>query len=104
MDRSFSRITFLEYRLKAAEAEVSAFKSGKKYQKIHEVHRKEVKALEQEIRHQKEETAQARRDMAAARNHWFEVFEDLQKEHRKEKAALQKQLAQMEKRDRKSVV
>ena len=49
MDRSFSRITFLEYRLKAAEAEVSAFKSGKKYQKIHEVHRKEVKALEQEI-------------------------------------------------------
>lgn len=85
MDRSFSRITFLEYRLKAAEAEVSAFKSGKKYQKIHEVHRKEVKALEQEIRHQKEETAQARRDMAAARNHWFEVFEDLQKEHRKEK-------------------
>ena len=98
MDRSFSRITFLEYRLKAAEAEVSAFKSGKKYQKIHEVHRKEVKALEQEIRHRKEETAQARRDMAAARNHWFEVFEDLQKEHRKEKAALQKQLAQMEKR------
>ena len=97
MDRSFSRITFLEYRLKAAEAEVSAFKSGKKYQKIHEVHRKEVKALEQEIRHRKEETAQARRDMAAARNHWFEVFEDLQKEHRKEKAALQKQLAQMEK-------
>ena len=62
MDRSFSRITFLEYRLKAAEAEVSAFKSGKKYQKIHEVHRKEVKALEQEIRHRKEETAQARRD------------------------------------------
>ena len=48
MDRSFSRITFLEYRLKAAEAEVSAFKSGKKYQKIHEVHRKEVKALEME--------------------------------------------------------
>lgn len=36
----------LECRLKAARAELGAFKSGKKYQDMQEMHRKEVQALE----------------------------------------------------------
>ena len=31
MDRSFSLITSLQYQLKAAQAQLDAFRSGKKY-------------------------------------------------------------------------
>lgn len=97
------RIPFLEKntlqcRLKAAQAEVAAFKSGKKYQDMQEMHRKEVEALECVIRQLKEELAQAHKDLKANTDHWFEVFEDLKKEYLKREAALMKQLGQMEKR------
>ena len=97
------RIPFLEKntlqcRLKAAQAEVAAFKSGKKYQDIQEMHRKEVESLECVIRQLKEELAQAHKDLKANTDHWFEVFEDLKKEYLKREAALMKQLGQMEKR------
>lgn len=97
------RIPFLEKntlqcRLKAAQAEAAAFKSGKKYQDIQEMHRKEVESLECVIRQLKEELAQAHKDLKANTDHWFEVFEDLKKEYLKREAALMKQLGQMEKR------
>lgn len=97
------RIPFLEKntlqcRLKAAQAEVAAFKSGKKYQDMQEMHRKEVESLECVIRQLKEELAQAHKDLKANTDHWFEVFGDLKKEYLKREAALMKQLGQMEKR------
>ena len=97
------RVPFLEKntlqcRLKAAQAEVAAFKSGKKYQDMQEMHRKEVESLECVIRQLKEELAQAHKDLKANTDHWFEVFGDLKKEYLKREAALMKQLGQMEKR------
>lgn len=88
----------LECRLKAARAELAAFKTGKKYQDIQEMHRKEVHDLECRIRQLEEELAQAHRDLKTNTGHWMEVFDDLEKEHQKEVAALTKQLARMEKR------
>lgn len=97
------RIPFLEKntlqcRLKAAQAEAVAFKSGKKYQDIQEMHRKEAESLECVIRQLKEELARAHKDLKANTDHWFEVFGDLKKEYQKREAALMKQLGQMEKR------
>ena len=97
------RVPFLEKntlqcRLKAAQAEVAAFKSGKKYQDMQEMHRKEVESLECVIRQLKEELARAHKDLKANTDHWFEVFGDLKKEYLKREAALMKQLGQMEKR------
>ena len=86
----------LQCRLKAARAELEAFKSGKKYQDMQEMHRKEVQALEWRNRQLEEALAQARRDLKANTRHWFEVFDDLKKEHQKEVEALMKRLAQME--------
>ena len=88
----------LQCRLKAAEAEVAAFKSGKKYQDMQEMHRKEIHALECIIKQLKEELARSHKDLKANTEHWLEVFEDLNKEHQKEVAGLRKQLDQMEKR------
>lgn len=88
----------LQCRLKAAQAEVAAFKSGKKYQDMQSTHRKEVESLECVIRQLKEELAQAHKDLKANIAHWLEVIEDLEKEHLKKEAALMRQLGQMEKR------
>jgi septal ring factor EnvC (AmiA/AmiB activator) len=94
----FLRKNTLECRLKAARAELEAFKIGKKYQDMQETHRKEVRALECRNRQLEEELAQAHRDLKANTRHWFEVFGDLNREYRKKTAALMKRLAQMERR------
>lgn len=98
MDRSFSLITSLQYQLKAAQAQLDAFRSGKKYQDMQETHHKEVRSLKQKEKRTREELSQTRRDMARARDHWFEVYEDLEKEYRREKEALEKQLREMPER------
>lgn len=98
MKHSFEIITSLEYRLKAAVAEVMAFQSGKKYQDMQKSQEKEVRSLERRIKELEAELAQARRDIVTARNHWFEVFEDLEKEYHKNLSAALKKAEQMEKR------
>ena len=98
MDRSFEIITSLQYQLKAAQALVRAFQSGKKYLDMKEEHRRGVRALRMEIKKLKAELAQALRDMARMREHWFEVFEDLEKEHKKELEEAGKEVRRMEER------
>lgn len=92
MDHSFSFITSLQYQLKAALAQLAAFQSGKKYQDMQEAHHQEVHSLKQKEKQTQEELARTRRDMVRTREHWFEVFEDLEKEYRNEIKKLEKQL------------
>ena len=98
MNHSFDIITSLQYRLKAALAEVPDFKSGKKYQDMQEAHEKEVRSYERRIKELESEPAEAYRDIINIRNQWFEVFGDLEKEHRKELSAALKKAEQMENR------
>lgn len=98
MKISFEHITSLEYRLKAAIAEVMAFKSGKKYQDIQAEIAKMIRSYELEIRKLKEELSKAHLETVAVRNHWFEVFEDLGKEYNQNMAAANKKIVQLEKR------
>lgn len=81
MNTQFEFIATLQYRLKAALAEVEAFKSGEKYIKIQEEHRKEVRVLERKIEQLKKEKSISHAETIAVRNQWFEVFEDFQKEY-----------------------
>lgn len=98
MHDPFLENTTLQYRLRAAQAEVASFKSGKKYLDMQEMHRKEVRSLERRIQQLEEELAQAYKDMKANRERWFEAAEDMEKEYLKKIAALVKQLGQMEER------
>ncbi len=75
MISSFEHTTILEYRLKAATAEVMAFKSGEKYIKMQEEHQKELRYLERIIKSMREELSIARKETITVRNRWFEVFE-----------------------------
>ncbi len=96
MHNPFIENNTLQCRLKAAKAELAAFKSGKKYQDMQETHRKEVQDMECRIRQLEEGLAQAHRELKANTRHWFEVFDDLKKEHQKEVEALTKRLSRME--------
>lgn len=98
MNRSFEYITNLEYRLKAATAEIRAFKSGEKYMQMEADYRKELHFLERKIRKMEEELSRARRETVRVRNQWFEIFEDLQKEFERKLAAMKKENKCMEKR------
>lgn len=79
MNQSFEYITTLEYRLKAANAEVMAFKSGEKYVKMQEVYLKELRHLERIIRKLQDDLSKAHSETINIRNQWFEVFEEFQK-------------------------
>ena len=98
MNTSFEFITNLEYRLKAALAEVIAFKSGEKYIKMQEEYLKELRHLERIVKRLEDELSISHRETIKVRNQWFEVFEDLHKEYER-KLSISKQLnKQLEKR------
>lgn len=98
MNSSFEYITTLEYRLKAAEAKIRAFKSGEKYIRMQEEYLKELHSLERKIRKLEDELSRAHSETVSVRNQWFEIFEELQKECARKLSALQKELERMEKR------
>jgi hypothetical protein len=98
MNRSFEYTTALEYRLKAATAELNAFKSGDKYVQMEQQRLKEVRRLEREVSRLKKELADARSETVTVRNQWFEIFERLQKECDRKVEAAKKETARMEKR------
>ena len=98
MNQSFEYITTLEYRLKAANAEVMAFKSGEKYVKMQEEYLKELRHLERIIRKLQDDLSKAHSETIRVRNQWFEVFEELQKEFEHKLNLSQKLNKQLEKR------
>ena len=98
MNASFEYTTTLEYRLKAANAQICAFKSGEIYVRMQEEYLKELRSLEREIRKLKDELSRARSETVSVRNQWFEIFEELQKECERKLSALRKELERMERR------
>lgn len=98
MNVSFERITFLEYRLKAAMTEIMAFKSGRKYVEMQEKHTKEMRFLERKNKKLKMELSKAYQAAIKVRRQWFEVFEDIESEHAKEMAAANQLIEQLEDR------
>ena len=98
MNHSFEIITSLQYSLKAATAQVVAFQSGKKYLDMQKAHEEEIRKLSMRIQHLEKELEKAHRETVAVRNQWFEVFEDLEKEHAKELAQAVKKAQRLEKR------
>lgn len=98
MKVSFEYITALEYKLKSANAEILALKSGEKYVQMETAHKKEVHFLERKIRKSEEALCCAHRETITVRNQWFEIFEDLQKECDRKLASVEKEKTQFEKR------
>ncbi|HHV11102.1 MAG TPA: transposase [Clostridiales bacterium] len=95
MNHSFEYTTTLEYRLKAANAEILAFKSGKKHVQMQAAHQKVVRSLERRIRVLEEEICRSHREAVTVRNQWFEIFEELQAESDRKQAEFEKENKQL---------
>lgn len=98
MNASFEYITSLQYRLKAANRELSAFKSGEKFIQMEEDYHRNQKHLETIIKSLKQELARAHAGIVSVRNQWFEIFEELQKEMDRERKEYEKKRKAMEQR------
>ena len=98
MNASFEYTTTLEYRLKAANAQIRSFKSGEIYVRMQEEYLKELRSLEREIRKLNDGLSRAHSETVSVRRQWFEIFEEPQKECEQKLSALRKELERMEKR------
>ena len=77
INAAFLRDSSLQYRIKALEKELDSFRTGEKYVKMKEQHRKETDALRREIERLKRELAQAHRETKDVRDKWFATCDDI---------------------------
>lgn len=98
MNHSFEYISTLQYRLKAANDEIAAFKSGKKYIQMEAHYMSIIRKQESRIKALELEIARAHAETVTVRNHWLEVTEDLDKEFQKKLIKAENKLKKMEKR------
>jgi cell division protein ZapA (FtsZ GTPase activity inhibitor) len=81
---AFNNMTSLQYKVKDLAAQVRAFKSGEKYQKLVAFFEDCLAAKDRVIKQLKFELAEVRAQYVDVRNNWLEVTEDLEAEHIKE--------------------
>lgn len=98
MNISFERVTTLEYRLKAAQAQIKAFISGEKYVQMKQEFLRALRAQEHRCRELEAEVARSHSETITVRDQWFAVFEDLEKEHARELDMLRRKIKQLEQR------
>ncbi|MDR1061571.1 MAG: transposase, partial [Clostridiales bacterium] len=98
MYTNFEHTSDLQYKVKSLSARVQAFESGEKYVAM----RAELKTLlagkDREIRGLKAALADAYRQTVTQRHEWWGVFEDAEREHKKELARKDSEIKKMEER------
>lgn len=94
---NFEYVTSLQYKNKALQAQLEAYESGEAYQRQKEAYEKRLREKDRIIASLKKELACSHAEIVTMRNRWMEVFEDLEKEHRKALSNEQQKNARMEK-------
>ena len=94
----FLEINTLQCRLKAAHTQLDSFRSGEAYQKLQELRKADQQASTRRITQLEAELSRSHAETISVRNQWFDVFEEMQKEHQKKLSVLQKQVGSMEQR------
>ena len=94
-DQQYFLTTSLSYQLKAAQRELSAFRSGEAYTKL----RAEYESIIRDLNHTIRELQKERDALSFSRKEitrqWMDVLEDVQKEHEKEVRRLKKAIAEL---------
>ena len=72
-------VATLQYMLKAAQAQLAAFKSGEKYVRMEQEFKKQLREKDTIIKRQEQELACSHRETVTVRNQWFDIFEDFVK-------------------------
>lgn len=91
-------ITTLQYRVKSLQAQLEAFRSGNKYLQMEAEYKSLLNTEESRIRKLEVELSHAHAQTIDVRNKWWEIIEDIYKEHQKELAAKDALIKKLEKR------
>ena len=94
----YEYITNLQYQNKSLKAQVKAFESGEKYTTMMTSFNTQFAEQSRIIRGLKSELAKLNSQIVTVRLYWSEVFDDLEKEHKKELAEKDSELKKMEER------
>ena len=95
---NFEYMTNLQYKVKALQHRWDAFQSGEAYLRQKEEYEKRLREKDRIIAALKKELGRSHAETITMRDRWMEVFEDLEKEHRKAMSKEQKKTARMEQR------
>jgi len=91
-------ISNLQYKVKNLGDRLATFESGEIYLKMKSDFRSQLAAKDREIRKLGNDLAKANTAHVTMREHWMQVFEDLEKEHAKELAEKERELKKREER------
>ena len=84
MKISFEYATQLQYENKAFRDRIRLLESGEAYIRLRKEYEDLLAEKDREIRKLKAELEDARRQAARNRENWFQVYEDMEKEKKKE--------------------
>lgn len=94
-DQQYFLTTSLSYRLRAAQQELSSFRSGDACVKLHTDYEGIIRGLNLTIKKLRQERDDISFSSKEATRQWMEVLEDVQKEHEKEVHRLKKVITEL---------
>lgn len=89
---SYEYFVNLQYKVKVQAAQLEAFKSGAKYQRMELEKKRLISHYEGEIRKLKKELSEAHTETVNSRNAWIEIMEQMDLEYKMEISKLQDEL------------
>ena len=98
MKINFEYVSALQYEVRALRAQVQAFKSGEAYRSMKEDYERQLREKDRIIAAQKQEIAAAHQNVINMRNNWMQVFDDMEKEHKKALSKSARSLSEMTER------
>lgn len=98
MKINFEYVSALQYEVRALRAQVQAYKSGEAYRSMKEDYERQLREKNRIIAAQKKEIAAAHQDVINMRNNWMQVFDDMEKEHKKALSKAAHSLSEMTER------
>lgn len=98
MKINFEYVSALQYEVRALRAQVQAYKSGEAYRSMKEDYERQLREKDRIIAAQKKEIAAAHQNVINMRNNWMQVFDDMEKEHKKALSKAAHSLSEMTKR------
>ena len=98
MDGLSERLWYLEIQNKALQNQLDSFRSGNAYTKLRDEYESVIREKDRKIRGLEHELSKARRQIIDNRNHWFEVYGDMEKEAGRAIKSKDKEIERLEKR------
>lgn len=85
----------LQYRVKAQARQIAEFESGERYRKLESEYKAVIRSLERRIKELEYELSRSHSETITVRNIWSDVMDDLDREHHKELAEKDSDIAKL---------